>query len=228
MEYVADTPVGVAYRRGALGSVLRRAAREGVPQALYACRSSAARSTCSRRCSKPTSSTAARSSPSIAILEFRQPFQTTDEGEYVLLRDFFRHEGYPTEIVSPDQLEYRNGVLRRGDFPIELIWRRMKVQEFLLRYDLSHPLVRAYRDGAVCVVNSFRSELAHKKAIFDLLTDESITGTFPAVERKAIRQFIPWTRVVSQYQDHLPGPDHRPARVHPEEPREAGAQAERR
>jgi hypothetical protein len=62
---------------------------------------------------------------------------------------------------------------------------------------LNHPLVRAYRERAVCVVNSFRSELAQKKAIFDLLTDETITNSFPAAERKAIREHIPWTRRVA-------------------------------
>jgi hypothetical protein len=45
-------------------------------------------------------------------------------------------------------------------------------------------------------VNSFRSELAHKRALFDLLTDEKLTADFPAAERKAIRQYIPWTRLV--------------------------------
>ena len=135
--------------------------------------------------------------PRIAILEFRQPFQTADSAEYQLLAEFFRREGIPTEIISPDQLEYRNGVLRRGDFPIDLVYRRIKVQEFLVRFDLSHPLVRAYKDRTVCVVNSFRSELGQKKAMFDLLTDESVTHGFPAAERKAIREFIPWTRMVS-------------------------------
>lgn len=143
--------------------------------------------------------------PSIAILEFRQPFQTSDSSEYTLLAEHFREKGYATEIVSPDQLEYRNGVLRRADFVINLIYRRMKVHEFLVRFDLMHPLVRAYRDRAVCIVNSFRSELAQKKAMFDLLTDETITSKFPLAERKAIREFIPWTRMVSQsnttYQD---------------------------
>jgi hypothetical protein len=138
-----------------------------------------------------------KKTPNIAILEFRQPFQSSDSGEYQLLTEFFRREGYPTEVVSPDQLEYRNGVLRRGDFEIKLIYRRVKVSEFLVRFDLTHPLVRAYREGAVCIVNSFRSELAQKKAIFDLLTDETITSSFPAVERRAIRDFIPWTRVVA-------------------------------
>jgi hypothetical protein len=136
--------------------------------------------------------------PNVAILEFRQPFQTTESGENALIADLFRKEGLRVEVVSPDQLEYRNDVLRRGDFAIDLVFRRIKVQEFLVRFDLAHPLLRAYRDRAVCVVNNFRSELAQKKAIFDLLTDESITAGFPAAERNAIRDFVPWTRVVHE------------------------------
>ena len=47
------------------------------------------------------------------------------------------------------------------------------------------------------MANSFRSELAHKKAMFALLTDEKLTQKFPAAERKAIRDHVPWTRVVT-------------------------------
>ena len=147
-----------------------------------------------------------RKSPNIAIVEMKQPFPTAESVEYVLLAEQFRRLGHPTEIVTPEMLEYRNGQLRRGDFVIDLVYRRIPVQDFLIRYDLSHPLVRAYRDRAVCVVNNFRSELARKKAIFDLLTDDGVTSTFPAAERKAIRECIPWTRVVAAtkttYGDH--------------------------
>jgi hypothetical protein len=135
--------------------------------------------------------------PRIGVLEFRQPFQAAEPGEYLLLCELFRKQGCAAEIVSPDQLEYKGGLLRQGNFVIDLIFRRVKVHEFLLRFDLSHPLVRAYQDRAVCVVNSFRSELAHKKAIFALLTDENVTASFPAAERRAIRDYIPWTRVVA-------------------------------
>ncbi len=134
--------------------------------------------------------------PNIAIVEFRPPYHS-GRSEYELFRDVFREEGFATEIVSPEQLEYRNGVLRRGAFEINLVYRRLGVQEFLIRFDLSHPLVRAYRDRAVCVVNTFRAELAHKKAMFGLLTDETLTTRFPAAERKAIREHVPWTRLVS-------------------------------
>lgn len=131
--------------------------------------------------------------PHIAILEFRDP---TGRSEYEIYRDYFRAEGYETELVSPDQLEYRNGVLRSGNFNIDLIYRRISAQEFLLRYTLNHPLVQAYKDRRVCMVNSFRSELSHKKAMFALLTDETLTAKFPINERKAIREHVPWTRVV--------------------------------
>ncbi len=134
--------------------------------------------------------------PHIAIVEFRPPFQSAELSEYSILADFFTREGFPTEIVPPDQLEYRNGVLRRGDFNIDIVFRRVKLQEFLVRFDLTHPLVRAYKDHAVCMVNSFRSELGGKKAVFDLLTDDQVTSKFPAAEKRAIKDFVPWTRVV--------------------------------
>src|SRR5271157_5799167 len=134
--------------------------------------------------------------PNIAIVEFR-PAYHSGQSEYELFRDLFREDGYAVEIVSPEQLEYRNRVLRKGPFEIDLVYRRLGVQEFLVRFDLTHPLVQAYRDRAVCVVNSFRSELAHKKAMFGLLTDETLTAKFPAAERKAIHDHVPWTRLVA-------------------------------
>lgn len=142
--------------------------------------------------------------PNIAIVEFRPHF-ASGQSEYELFRDYFREEGYAVEIVAPEQLEYRNRILRKGNFEINLVYRRLGVQEFLIRFDLAHPLVQAYRDRSVCVVNSFRSELAHKKAMFGLLTDETITAKFPVAERKAIREHVPWTRLVAAskttYQD---------------------------
>jgi uncharacterized circularly permuted ATP-grasp superfamily protein len=204
VEYNADTPLGVAYGE-ALADLFYDCQPVKEFRKRYALQKLGGKKHLLSALLKAYKQFGGKNQPNIAILEFRQPFQSTEQGEYLLLREFFRAEGYPTEIVSPDQLEYRAGVLRRGNFNLDLIYRRVKVQEFLLRYDLSHPLVRAYREGKVCMVNSFRSELAHKKAIFDLLTDQTITASFPAAETKAIRQYVPWTRMVAMnktsYQD---------------------------
>src|SRR5216684_3268474 len=89
-----------------------------------------------------------RKKPKIAILEFRPTFATTTS-EFEIFRDFFRKEGCEAEIVSPDQLEFRNGVLRRGDYEINLVYRRVSVQKY------------------------------------------------PAAEKKAIADHVPWTRVVA-------------------------------
>ena len=131
--------------------------------------------------------------PHIAILEFRN---ASGRSEYEIFREYFRAEGYETELVSPEQLEYKNGILKAGAFEIDLIYRRVSAQEFLLRFTLNHSLVQAYRDRRVCIVNSFRSELSHKRAMFALLTEDALTAKFPVNERKAIREHLPWTRVV--------------------------------
>lgn len=131
--------------------------------------------------------------PNIAIVEFRS---ATGRSESEIFKEYFEAEGYETHQISPEQLEYKNGVLRAGSFEIDLIYRRISVQEFLLRFTLTHPLVQAYKDKKVCVVNSFRSELSHKRAMFALLTDETLTAKFPPNERKAIKEHLPLTRMV--------------------------------
>ena len=133
--------------------------------------------------------------PNIAIVELRQP-HGSGSSENLLLGELFSTHGFPTQVISPDQLEYRGGVLRQGDFAIDVVYRNVKLQEFLVRFDLNHALVRAYRERAVCMINSFRAELGSKKALFDLLTDDAVTAKFPSPERKAIKDFVPWTRVV--------------------------------
>jgi hypothetical protein len=119
------------------------------------------------------------------------------------------------------------GVLRQGPLEINLVYRRLGVQEFLLRFDLSHPLVQAYRDRAVCVVNSFRSELAHKKAMFGLLTDErsrQVPGGGAQSHSRARAVDAPGGARARPTR----GTDHRPDGVPLAKPRAARPQAQRR
>jgi hypothetical protein len=134
--------------------------------------------------------------PSIAIVESRTPFQPAETSENALLLEFFRKEGLTANLVAPEHVEYRNGALSVGELQIDIVYRALRLQEFLVRFDLNHPIVRAYKDRAVCMINNFRSEALAKRALFDLLTDETFTAKFPAAERKAIKEFVPWTRLM--------------------------------
>lgn len=118
--------------------------------------------------------------------------------EFVLLRNYFVTRGVPTIICTPDELEYDGGRLRRGDFPIDLVYKRIIIHEFLSRYDESHALIRAYLNHDVCLVNPFRCKLLHKKAGFELLTDEAYESWFTSPEREAVRRSVPWTRRVTE------------------------------
>lgn len=133
--------------------------------------------------------------PNIAILDW-DGLPTADE--FVLLRDFFTIRGVPTIICAPEHLDYDKKKLRCGEFPIDLVYKRVVINEFLARCDDSHPLIGAYVAGDVCLVNSFRCKLAHKKAAFEILTDEAHLNWFSTREREVIRRTVPWTRRVTE------------------------------
>ncbi len=46
------------------------------------------------------------------------------------------------------------------------------------------------------MVNSFRSKLIHKKALFAVLTDQRRAALFSSEEQESIRRHVPWTRLV--------------------------------
>ena len=136
-----------------------------------------------------------RGTPHVAILDWAG-LPTSDE--FVLLRNFFAGRGVPAVICAPEELEYEKGRLRRGAFPIDLVYKRVIIHEFLARCGDEHPLVRAYLAGDVCLVNSFRCKLLHKKAAFELLTNEEFADWFTPGQREVIRRTVPWTRRVTQ------------------------------
>lgn len=140
--------------------------------------------------------------PNIAIVDW-DGLPTADE--FVLLRNFMAERGVSAVICSPDQLEYSKGKLHYGDFPIDLVYKRVIIHELLSRCDDSHPLIRAYLAGDVCLVNSFRCKMLHKKASFELLTEDANAGWFTPAERDVIRNTVPWTRRVVQRKTHYQG-----------------------
>ncbi|MDT7543134.1 MAG: hypothetical protein QOE33_3038, partial [Acidobacteriota bacterium] len=132
--------------------------------------------------------------PNIAIVDWAN---LPTQAEFELLRDYFNARGVKTIICAPDDLEYANGKLRCRDSRVDLVYKRVVIHELLARCDSSHPLLRAYTDAAVCVVNPFRCKIVHKKAAFELLTDEARGGWFTQEEREVLRACVPWTRRVA-------------------------------
>lgn len=114
--------------------------------------------------------------------------------EFELFRDFFEENGYPAVICSPDELEFDGEKLTCQGKKIDIVYRRLLVNEYLPIIKENSALFNAYKAGAVCMVNSFRAKFVHKKAIFAVLTNERYEHLFNDRERDAIRAHIPWTR----------------------------------
>ena len=116
--------------------------------------------------------------------------------EFELFRDFFSQSGYPALICTPQELEFDGKKLSTKGFEIDIVYKRLLVNEYLPIMRDYPALVDAYKAHAVCMVNSFRSKLIHKKALFALLTDAKWAHLFSTTELEAITAHIPWTRLV--------------------------------
>lgn len=130
--------------------------------------------------------------PSIAIVDWAHVVTRRD---FEFCAEYFRAAGVPTVIVDPRDLAYRGGSLYAGERRITLIYRRVLLHELLEKADEAKDLFAAYREGAVCMVNSPRSKLLHKKSVFALLSDGTLDGHLSPEERDLVARHIPWTRL---------------------------------
>lgn len=131
--------------------------------------------------------------PRVAILDWGDvPTRT----EFELYASHFSVLGIDCVIDDPRACEYRDGRLRAGGAAVDLIYKRVLISELIETCGIEHDVVRAVRDRAVCMVDGFHCKVLHKKASLAVLSDESHTGMFDQAESTAIRECIPWTRVV--------------------------------
>jgi uncharacterized circularly permuted ATP-grasp superfamily protein len=129
--------------------------------------------------------------PVIAIVDYEDvPTRT----EHHMFRDFFEERGYPAFVCDPRDLTYEGGVLRSEGRPIDIVYKRLLVNELLDRISELQALLQAARDRRVTIVNPFRCKPIHKKAIFAVLTDDEMARHCDAEERAAIAAHVPWTR----------------------------------
>ena len=136
--------------------------------------------------------------PRIAIVDWKG---LPTYSEFLMFQRFFAEQGLKAVICAPEELRYSGGTLFADGEPVDLVYKRVLTSEFLERVGegvLDHPLVQAYRDHKVCLANSFKAKLIHKKSIFAILSDDTITeaaGVDPEA-RAQLQRHVPWTRFV--------------------------------
>ena len=107
--------------------------------------------------------------PNIAIVDFKESGITA---EFETFKKAYSEKGYNTVIADPRDLKYIDGELYYEDMRIDLIYRRIVTVEFIEKSNEIPDLIKAYKEKAVCVIGSLRSQIMHNKIIFKILHDE--------------------------------------------------------
>ncbi|MFU8861013.1 MAG: hypothetical protein ACNA8K_11385 [Cyclonatronaceae bacterium] len=114
--------------------------------------------------------------------------------EFVLFKNYMERQGYVCEISDPRDLEVRDGWIYANGRKIDILYRRLLMNEYMEMKDECGAYTEGYIAQKTCYLNSFRSKLVHKKALFSLLTDPVYSYILDIPELHAIQRHIPWTR----------------------------------
>ncbi len=140
--------------------------------------------------------------PTIAILDW---LEVPTRSEFELYREYFERMGVRCVVADVRSCEYRGGRLWADGVAVDLVYKRVLINELVDRGGLDHPLVRAVREGAVCMANPFRCKILHKKASLAVLSDERNADLFHPSERWIVNELVPWTRVVEERRTEFAG-----------------------
>ena len=131
--------------------------------------------------------------PSFAIVDH---LDVPTFNEFVLIKEYMERFGFSCEISHPKDLEIKDGWIYANGRKIDILYRRLLMNEFHDIIDDCGAYLEGYKSQKTCYLNSFRSKLVHKKSIFAYLTDSRYTRILNTLQLQAIREHIPWTRVL--------------------------------
>ena len=132
--------------------------------------------------------------PQIAIVDWKE---VPTWSEFEILQARFQKLGVPTLISDPRDLVFDGKSLSAQGKKIDLVYRRVLINDIVARPKECAALVNAYAANVVCVSNTLRCKIPHVKSFFAVLTDERNANLFSIDERTVIRNHVPWTRVVA-------------------------------
>ncbi|HEV3419470.1 MAG TPA: hypothetical protein VG075_04145 [Candidatus Acidoferrum sp.] len=127
--------------------------------------------------------------------------------EFEILQERFEALRVPVVLADPRELEWDGKTMSAKGKKIDLVYRRVLINDIVARPKECGALVKAYEAQAVCVANNFRCKIPHVKAFFAVLTEEKNAKLFSSEELDVIQRHVPWTRVVEDVRtDYLGKP----------------------
>ncbi len=129
--------------------------------------------------------------PCVAIVDFLDRAYLPEFYEF---EKRFKKYGYKTKICDIRKLSYKDGVLYDEDGDrIDIIYRRAVTVDIMNNLSEVGDFLKAYKDNAVLVLGSLRTQIIHHKALFYILRDEMTKSFLTEEEIDLIEKHIPYT-----------------------------------
>jgi uncharacterized circularly permuted ATP-grasp superfamily protein len=192
VEYNAETPAGMGYGDELMHMFLELEVMKRF-QERYSLHPTAGMPHLTDALIKAYRAWGGTNSPQIAIADWNE---VPTKNEHEICREYFERCGYKTILCDPREMDYHDGRLWVGDFRVDMIYKRVLATELVHRLGMQCAIIKAVRDQAVFITNSFSAKLMAKKASLALLSDEANHHLFAPHELAAIYAHIPWTRRV--------------------------------
>ncbi len=128
--------------------------------------------------------------PNVAIVDFKE---SGTSYEFLEFKKAYENAGYNCIIADPRDLVYRDGNLYFEDYRIDLVYRRIVTFELIEKKDEIEEFLKAYRENAMCVIGTIRSQLMHNKIFFEILHDKETLDFLSDEEREFVERHVPYT-----------------------------------
>jgi glutathionylspermidine synthase len=134
-----------------------------------------------------------RRDPCIALVDWKGQLTAS---ELLHTAAQFERLGTPTVVCDPRELSLVGGRLHAHGRRIDIVQRRVLFPDFIRRADELATLLRAYRGGRVCVVNSLRSYVVGNKVALAMISQNLFGASLP--DQRLVAELVPPTEVVTQ------------------------------
>ena len=133
----------------------------------------------------------AREKPYVAIVDFLDKAYLR---EFYVFERHFRSRGIEAEVCDIRHMTYRDGRLYSPTgHAVDVVYRRAVTSDVMNYYDEIQDFIRAVKEGGVCLIGAFKTQIVHHKAICQVLVHPMTKAILTSEENQFIEEHLPKT-----------------------------------
>lgn len=129
--------------------------------------------------------------PYVAIVDFLDKAYLR---EFYVFERHFRSRGIEAEVCDIRHMTYRDGRLYSPTgHAVDVVYRRAVTSDVMNYYDEIQDFIRAVKEGGVCLIGAFKTQIVHHKAICQVLVHPMTKAVLTPEENQFIEEHLPKT-----------------------------------